>query len=89
MLYGEPHAPRRGFTPTVLVDITAFLDDKVKALARHESQRGRWYLGETYTRLRATAAGWRLRPSDAAAGRAFEAFETPLLTLLHPVPEQE
>ncbi|MFF1418965.1 PIG-L deacetylase family protein [Streptomyces sp. NPDC058280] len=89
VLYGEPHAPRSAFAPSVLVDITAFLDDKVKALARHESQRGRWYLGETYTRQRAAAAGWRLRPSDTAAGRVFEAFETPLLTLLHPVPEQE
>ncbi|MFD8963475.1 PIG-L deacetylase family protein [Streptomyces sp. NPDC059568] len=89
LLYGEPHAPRSGFAPTVLVDITAFLDDKVKALARHESQRGRWYLGETYTRERAAAAGWRLRPSAAAAGRAFEAFETPLVTMLHPGAEQE
>ncbi|MYZ37958.1 PIG-L family deacetylase [Streptomyces sp. SID4917] len=89
LLYGEPHAPRSAFAPTVLVDITAFLDDKVKALARHESQRGRWYLGETYTRQRAAAAGWRLHPSAAAAGRAFEAFETSLLTLLHPGTEQE
>ncbi|MFF5567701.1 PIG-L deacetylase family protein [Streptomyces sp. NPDC012623] len=84
VLYGEPHAPRSGFSPTVLVDITAFLDNKVKALARHETQGGRWYLGAAYTRQRAAAAGWRLRPSDAAAGRAFEAFETPLLTLPHP-----
>lgn len=89
VLYGEPHAPRSAFAPTVLVDITAFLDDKVKALAKHKTQGGRWYLGETYTRQRAATAGWRLRPSAAAAGRVFEAFETPLLTLLHPVPEQE
>jgi LmbE family N-acetylglucosaminyl deacetylase len=83
VLYGEPHAPRSNFAPTVLVDITAFLDDKVKALAQHRTQGGRWYLEESYTRQRAAAAGWRLRPTDAAAGRVFEAFETPLLTLLN------
>ncbi|MER6244349.1 PIG-L deacetylase family protein [Streptomyces griseorubiginosus] len=35
LLYGEPHAPYSGFSPTVLVDITDFLDDKIKALSRH------------------------------------------------------
>ncbi|WP_328912505.1 MULTISPECIES: PIG-L deacetylase family protein [unclassified Streptomyces] len=89
VLYGEPHSPRSNFAPTVLVDITVFLDDKVKALARHKTQEGRWYLEENYTRHRAAAAGWRLRPTASAAGRAFEAFETPLLTLLNPPPEQE
>ncbi|MGP3684479.1 PIG-L deacetylase family protein [Streptomyces sp. IBSNAI002] len=84
VLYGEPHAPRSGFTPTVLVDITDVLDDKVKALHAHQSQAGRWYLSEEYTRHRAADAGWRLHPAAAAAGRAFEAFETPLLTLCHP-----
>ncbi|MFH9969629.1 hypothetical protein ACH4PR_51885 [Streptomyces mirabilis] len=32
-----------------------------------------------------TRAGWRLRPAAAALGHPFEAFETPLLTLLHPL----
>lgn len=89
VLYGEPHAPRSGFTPTVLVDITDFVDDKVKALTRHQTQAGRWYLSEDYTRQRAAAAGWQLRPTAAAAGRSFEAFTTPLLTLLHPGPDEE
>jgi N-acetylglucosamine malate deacetylase 1 len=89
VLYGEPHAPRSGFIPAVLVDITDFLDDKVKALARHQTQEGRWYLSEPFTRQRAASAGWRLRPLDAAAGRAFEAFATPLLTLLHTAPGEE
>ncbi|MEU8889860.1 PIG-L family deacetylase [Streptomyces sp. NPDC048442] len=89
VLYGEPHAPRSGFAPTVLVDITGFLDDKIKALAQHASQGARWYLGESYTRDRAAAAGWRLRPADTAAGRRYEAFETPLLTLLHPLAGEE
>lgn len=84
VLYGEPHAPRSQFAPTVLVDITDVLDDKIKALQAHQSQAGRWYLSEKYTRHRAADAGWRLRPAAAAAGRAFEAFETPLLTLSHP-----
>ncbi|WP_239515969.1 MULTISPECIES: PIG-L deacetylase family protein [unclassified Streptomyces] len=84
VLYGEPHAPRSQFAPTVLVDITDVLDDKIKALQAHQSQAGRWYLGEEYTRHRAADAGWRLRPAAAAAGRSFEAFETPLLTLSHP-----
>lgn len=89
VLYGEPHAPRSNFAPTVLVDITAFLDAKVDALTHHRTQEGRWYLEGSYTRQRAVAAGWRLRPVDAAAGRAFEAFESPLLTLLPSLPEQE
>ncbi|MFF4859944.1 PIG-L deacetylase family protein [Streptomyces rubiginosohelvolus] len=81
VLHGEPHAPRSSFTPTVLVDITDFLDDKVRALSAHQTQAGRWYLSEHYTRHRAAQAGWRLRPAAAAAGRAYESFETSLLTL--------
>ncbi|MFE3144438.1 hypothetical protein [Streptomyces scopuliridis] len=57
VLHGEPHAPRSGFTPTVLVDITAFPSAKVQAPARHETREGRWYPGETYTRRRAASAG--------------------------------
>lgn len=37
VLHGEPHAPRSTFTPTVLVDITEHLDDKVTALAAHRT----------------------------------------------------
>ncbi|MFF2128698.1 PIG-L deacetylase family protein [Streptomyces olivochromogenes] len=85
VLYGQPHAPRSGFNPTVLVDIKPFLDEKVLALSRHATQGGRWYLSDDYTRHRAADAGWRLRPAAAALGHPFEAFETPLLTLLHPL----
>ncbi|MFJ4880322.1 PIG-L deacetylase family protein [Streptomyces sp. NPDC088745] len=81
VLHGEPHAPRSGFTPTVLVDITSFLDDKVLALKAHQSQAGRWYLGEEYTRHQAAQAAWRLRPTAATDGRVFETFETSVLTL--------
>ncbi len=81
VLHGEPHAPRSGFHPTVLVDVTDVVDDKVRALDSHHSQGGRWYLSERYTRHRAAQAGWSLRPEAAAAGRAFEAFEATLLTL--------
>ncbi|MCX4783991.1 MULTISPECIES: PIG-L deacetylase family protein [unclassified Streptomyces] len=81
VLHGEPHAPRSTFTPTVLVDITEHLDDKVTALAAHRTQAGRWYLGKEYTNHRAVQAGWRLRPAAAAAGRAYESFETSVLTL--------
>ncbi|MEU0030782.1 PIG-L family deacetylase [Streptomyces sp. NPDC006335] len=84
VLYGQPHAPRSGFQPTVLVDIKLFLDAKIRALSQHATQGGRWYLSEDYTRHRAAEVGWRLRPAAAALGHAFEAFETPLLTLLHP-----
>ncbi|ELP61528.1 N-acetylglucosaminylphosphatidylinositol deacetylase [Streptomyces turgidiscabies Car8] len=81
VLHGEPHAPRSDFSPTVLVDVTDVVDDKVRALYAHHSQGGRWYLSEEYTRHRAAQAGWSLRPAAATAGRAFEAFETTLLTL--------
>ncbi|WAL74554.1 PIG-L family deacetylase [Kitasatospora sp. YST-16] len=84
ILHGQPHAPRGDFHPTVLVDITDLLPDKVKALTAHRSQAGRWYLGEDFTRHRAAAAGWSLAPVRAAAGRRFEAFETSLITLLAP-----
>ncbi|MEU0038279.1 PIG-L deacetylase family protein [Streptomyces sp. NPDC006333] len=83
VLYGQPHAPRNGFDPTVLVDIGPFLDAKVQALSRHATQGGRWYLSEDYTRHRAADAAWRLRPALAAQARACEAFETPLISLLH------
>lgn len=82
VLFGQPHAPGAVFTPTVAVDITDFVDDKITALARHRTQGGRWYLEAPYTRHRAADAAWRLRPHAAAAGRSFETFETPLLTLL-------
>lgn len=81
VLHGEPHAPRSAFAPTVLVDITDFLGDKVNALAAHGTQAGRWYLSKGYTHHRAAQAGWHLRPAATAAGRAYEAFETSVLTL--------
>ncbi|MFE5142961.1 PIG-L deacetylase family protein [Streptomyces fagopyri] len=81
VLHGEPHTPRSAFAPTVLVDITEHLDSKVTALAAHRTQAGRWYLGKDYTHHRAAQAGWRLRPAAAAVGRAYESFETSVLTL--------
>ncbi|MFE6052813.1 PIG-L deacetylase family protein [Kitasatospora sp. NPDC056446] len=81
ILHGQPHAPRGDFHPTVLVDITDLLPDKVKALSEHQSQAGRWYLGGEYTRHRAADAGWTLAPARAADGHRFEAFETSLITL--------
>lgn len=86
VLHGEPHAPRSRFAPAVLVDITDVLDDKVTALAAHCTQAGRWYLGKDYTLHRAAQAGWKLRPAAAAQGRAYEAFETSLLTLWDTAP---
>ncbi|MFE7133539.1 PIG-L deacetylase family protein [Streptomyces sp. NPDC057638] len=83
VLFGQPHAPGARFTPTVAVDITPFLNDKITALARHRTQGGRWYLDAPYTRHRAADTAWRLRPHAAAEGHGFEGFETPLLTLLH------
>ncbi|MFC9683283.1 PIG-L deacetylase family protein [Streptomyces sp. NPDC056948] len=84
ILHGEPHAPRSGFRPTVLVDITDWIDAKVKALEAHQTQTGRWYLSEEYTHHRARDAGWRLAPARAARGRCFEVFEASLITLIGP-----
>lgn len=81
ILHGEPHAPRSGFRPTMLVDITDLIEDKLLALKRHETQAGRWYLSDAYTRHRAAASGWRLAPALAAEGRLFEAFECSLQVL--------
>lgn len=81
ILHGEPHTPGSGFTPSVVVDITEFIDDKVAALKRHQTQAGRWYLSEEYTRHRAANAGWRLTPAIAARGGYYEAFECSLLLL--------
>lgn len=82
ILHGQPHAPHQRVTPTVLIDITEHIDDKIKALTRHRSQAGRYYLSEPYTRWRAAGEGWTILPDHAAAGRSFEAF-TPSLLLLH------
>ncbi|MFE3205789.1 PIG-L deacetylase family protein [Embleya sp. NPDC059237] len=82
ILHGRPHAPHQHTTPTVLIDITTHLDDKIKALARHRSQTGRHYLDEPYTRWRAAGEAWTTLPAHAAAGRSFEAL-TPSLLLAH------
>ncbi len=81
ILHGQPHAPHNSAAPTVLIDITDYLDAKVNALAAHRSQTGRYYLSEPYTRWRAAGEGWATLPGQAAAGRSFEAF-TPSLVLL-------
>lgn len=84
ILHGQPHAPHQQATPTVLIDITEYLDDKIKALAQHHSQAGRYYLSEPYTRWRAAGEGWTTLPTYAAAGRSFEAFTPSLLLLREP-----
>jgi LmbE family N-acetylglucosaminyl deacetylase/Ser/Thr protein kinase RdoA (MazF antagonist) len=86
ILHGQPHTPHHQATPSVLIDITDYLDAKIKALAAHRSQAGRYYLSESYTRWRATGEGWTTLPGHAAAGRSFEAF-TPSLLLLHSSPD--
>ncbi|MEU0664235.1 hypothetical protein [Streptomyces lavendulocolor] len=67
-----------------MIDITEYLDDKIKALAQHRSQVGRYYLSETYTRWRAAGEGWKTFPIYAAAGRTFEALTPSLMLLQHP-----
>ncbi|MBV6702762.1 PIG-L family deacetylase [Kitasatospora aureofaciens] len=84
VLHGQPHNAHSHVAPTVLVDITAYVDDKVKALARHQSQAGRYYLGEEFTRHRAAEAGYRLLPEPAADGRCFEGLVPALLLLGQP-----
>ncbi|MFI9332144.1 PIG-L deacetylase family protein [Kitasatospora sp. NPDC052868] len=88
ILHGKPHAPHHDFTTTVLVDITPYIDDKVKALQTHASQAGRYYLTEDYTRWRATGANRSLLPARAGGERSFEELAPSLLLLdpsAHPV----
>lgn len=82
ILHGEPHSPRSSFHPNYLVEITDLIDDKVAALRKHQTQAGRWYLSERFTRDRAAAAGWGLAPHLAAEGRYFEAFECTLSVIV-------
>ncbi|MGF1427084.1 PIG-L deacetylase family protein [Kitasatospora sp. LaBMicrA B282] len=84
VLHGQPHNAHSHVAPTVLVDITAYIDDKVKALARHQTQAGRYYLSEEFTRHRAAEAGYRLLPQRAADGRYFEGLVPSLLLLGQP-----
>ncbi|MFJ9521849.1 PIG-L deacetylase family protein [Kitasatospora sp. NPDC101801] len=81
ILHGKPHAPHHQVVSSVLVDITPFMADKIKALQAHESQSGRFYLTEEYTRWRAAGAGWTLLPAQADAGRYFEELSPSLLLL--------
>ncbi|MFG2821692.1 PIG-L deacetylase family protein [Kitasatospora sp. NPDC048365] len=83
ILHGKPHAPHHDFTTSVLVDITPYIDDKVKALQAHASQAGRYYLTEDYTRWRATGPNWSLLPARADSERSFEEL-APSLLLLDP-----
>ncbi len=84
ILHGKPHAPHHRFTTSVLVDITPFIADKVKALQAHQSQAGRYYLTEDYTRRRAAGAGWTLLPAQTDEGRYFEELAPSLLLIGRP-----
>jgi LmbE family N-acetylglucosaminyl deacetylase len=87
ILHGQPIAPHHSIAGTVLVDITNHIEAKLKALQAHQSQSGRYYLDEPFTRHRAAGAGWAKHPHHAAAGRFFEALAPSLLLLPDP-PEQ-
>jgi len=52
LLSAEPLQPFTDFRPTLFVDITDHLQDKVAALAHHTSQAGRAYLTEEFHRIR-------------------------------------
>lgn len=77
---GQPIQPGATFLPTVLVDVSAYLTDKIDALNEHESQAGRWYLSPEFTMARAQAAGWNSYPQRTASGRYYEALR--LITAL-------
>lgn len=81
ILHGQPIAAHHHVDPTVLVDITDQFEAKLMALQTHQSQAGRYYLDEPFTRHRATAPGWAKLPHQAAAGRVFEALSPSLLLL--------
>ncbi|WP_203704343.1 PIG-L deacetylase family protein [Asanoa iriomotensis] len=87
ILHGQPIAAHHSVDGVVLVDITNHIDGKLKALQRHQSQSGRYYLGQPFTRHRSAAPGWAKLPHQAADGRCFEAL-TPSLMLLANPPER-
>lgn len=83
ILHGQPVQNGSTFNPTLFVDVTHLMEQKVRALASHQTQEGRWYLSDEYTRHRAREHAWRYAPQLAAKGHFFEAFEQRFLVLRH------
>jgi LmbE family N-acetylglucosaminyl deacetylase len=85
--FGQPTQPGAGFHGNLLVDISPFLDDKIASLRSHQSQGGRWYLSEQYTRARSESVGWQTSPDATSSGSRFESLR--LVTGIHPSPTGE
>lgn len=74
LLSAEPLQPFTDFRPTLFVDITDHLHEKVEALGHHTSQAGRAYLTEEFHRIR--GARWMQLVGTALTEqpRVFETF---------------
>jgi N-acetylglucosamine malate deacetylase 1 len=74
LLSAEPLQPFTDFRPTLFVDITDHLKDKVAVLAHHTSQAGRAYLTEEFHRIRGGRWMQLVGAAPTEQPRVFEAF---------------
>lgn len=66
---------RSAFVPNVFVDITAFFDEKIKALSMHKSQEGRYYLEREYHENKTSFYAGSVSYNDMKKDRKYEAFQ--------------
>ncbi|OGZ79097.1 MAG: hypothetical protein A2358_03885 [Candidatus Staskawiczbacteria bacterium RIFOXYB1_FULL_37_44] len=66
---------RSEFTPNYFIDITKYFPKKIKALASHKSQEGRYYLEEEYHNTKADFYATSVSYNKAREGNKYEAFK--------------
>lgn len=74
LLSAEPLQPFSDFRPTLFVDITEHLENKIAALAHHASQAGRSYLTEDFHRTRGARWMQLVGTAPTVQTRVFETF---------------
>lgn len=74
LCYENPNTPA-SFSPDYFVDVSEYLDDKIAALARHKSQRGKPYADPAVVRHSAGFRGTQARVTYAEAFEAVRVLE--------------